>query len=75
MLITSTGYVFVTMQDNIQIHLKAGKGPIFVRTCDIGTGDATAEKSGCFLTLEESRIKTNTLHTGNAKQKTVFRGF
>lgn len=51
------------MQDSIQVHLKAGKGPITVLTCDIGAG----EKSGCFLTLEESRIRTAALHTGNNK--------
>ncbi|KAF1376976.1 hypothetical protein PFLUV_G00217090 [Perca fluviatilis] len=50
-------------EDNIQIHLKGGKGPITVMTCDIGTGGAAVEKSSCFLTLEESRIKTATLHT------------
>lgn len=50
-------------EDSIQVHLKGGKGPIAVLTCDVGTGDATAEKSGCFLTLEESRIATGALHT------------
>lgn len=50
-------------QDNIQVHLKAGRGPIVVLTCDIG--DATGEMSSCFLPLEESRIKTMTLHTGD----------
>lgn len=55
------------MQDSIQIHLKGGKGPIVVWTCDIGTGDK-GEKSGGgdgFVALEESRIKTTTLQTGN----------
>lgn len=50
-------------EDSIQVHLKGGKGPIMMMTCDIGTGEAvTEEMSGCFLTLEESRIKTTTLH-------------
>ncbi|XP_044024993.1 transcription factor E2F1-like isoform X4 [Siniperca chuatsi] len=50
-------------EDSIQIHLKGGKGPIMVLTCDIGAGDVTGEKNGCFLTLEESRIETASLHT------------
>ncbi|TMS12187.1 Transcription factor E2F6 [Larimichthys crocea] len=49
-------------RDNIQIHLKAGK-PITVLSCDVGMEDTTGETSDCFLTLEESRIKTATLHT------------
>uniref|UniRef100_A0A3Q4GNW1 E2F transcription factor 6 n=1 Tax=Neolamprologus brichardi TaxID=32507 RepID=A0A3Q4GNW1_NEOBR len=49
-------------EDSIQVHLKGGKGPIMMMTCDIGTGEAvTEEMSGCFVTLEESRIKTTTL--------------
>ncbi|XP_039981872.1 transcription factor E2F6 isoform X2 [Xiphias gladius] len=52
-------------EDRIQAHLKGGVGPILVVTCDIGTGDdVTGEQSGCFVTLEESRIKTASLHTG-----------
>ncbi|XP_032398649.1 transcription factor E2F6 [Etheostoma spectabile] len=58
-------------EDNIQIHLKGGKGPIMVTTCDIKTADATAEKSGCFLTLEESRIKTATLHTESSSPQSA----
>ncbi|XP_040016961.2 transcription factor E2F6 [Gasterosteus aculeatus] len=42
-------------EDNIQVHLKGGRGPITVLTCDIDTSSA---ESRCFLTLEESRIKT-----------------
>lgn len=57
------------MQDSIQIHLKAGRGPITVVTCEVGSGDAATsdpeDRSGSFLTLEESRIRTATLHTGN----------
>lgn len=50
-------------EDSIQVHLKGGKGAITMMTCDIGTGEAvTEETSGCFVTLEESRIKTTTLH-------------
>lgn len=52
------------VQESIQVHLKGGKGPITVWTCDIGTRDVTEEKSSCFLTLEESRIKTAVLHRG-----------
>ncbi|XP_031163746.1 transcription factor E2F6 [Sander lucioperca] len=58
-------------EDNIQIHLKGGKGPIMVMTCDIGTGDTTAEKSSCFSTLEESRIKTATLHTESSSPQSA----
>ncbi|KAG7235295.1 hypothetical protein INR49_002785 [Caranx melampygus] len=55
-------------EDNIQINLKAGKGPIMVVTCEVGSGDAVASatgetKGGFFVTLEESRIKTTALHT------------
>ncbi|XP_071323545.1 transcription factor E2F3 [Trachinotus anak] len=55
-------------EDSIQVNLKAGKGPIMVVTCEVGSGDAmTSEpgevRSGFFLTLEESQIKTTTLHT------------
>lgn len=39
-------------------------------TCDIGTGEAvTEEMSGCFVTLEESRVKTTTLHRGKRKKQ------
>ncbi|XP_056150864.1 transcription factor E2F6 [Lampris incognitus] len=55
-------------EDSIQIHLKAGKGPIKVMTCDMGcpqevlpTNDG--EKAGCFATPEESRIKTAPLES------------
>lgn len=51
----------VLCQDSIQVHLKAEQGPIVVLTCDIGTGEETYS---CFFTLEESRIKTSELHTG-----------
>uniref|UniRef100_H3CZF0 THAP-type domain-containing protein n=1 Tax=Tetraodon nigroviridis TaxID=99883 RepID=H3CZF0_TETNG len=47
-------------EDSIQVHLKAEQGPILVLTCDIGGGEETY---GCFLALEESRIKTAELHT------------
>ncbi|XP_019727129.1 transcription factor E2F6 [Hippocampus comes] len=52
-------------QDNIKVHLKGGNGPIMVMTCDLGTGDVPVkeEMSGCFMTLEESRIQIQTLHT------------
>lgn len=57
------------MQDSIQVHLKAGKGPIVVMACEVGSGDAVTsdpgERSGFFLTLEESRIRTSALRTGN----------
>ncbi|XP_035534660.1 transcription factor E2F6 isoform X2 [Morone saxatilis] len=58
-------------EDSIQIHLKGAKGPIIVVTCDIGTGDATGEKNSCFLTLEESRIKTATLHTESSSPQSA----
>lgn len=48
-------------QDSIQVHLKAEQGPILVLTCDLGTGQETYS---CFLTLEESRIRTAELHSG-----------
>uniref|UniRef100_A0A3B4TA49 E2F transcription factor 6 n=1 Tax=Seriola dumerili TaxID=41447 RepID=A0A3B4TA49_SERDU len=63
-------------EESIQVNLKAGKGPIMVVTCEVGSGDAATSdpgetRSGFFLTLEESRIRTNTLHTG----KNHFVGF
>lgn len=48
-------------QDSIQVHLKAERGPVVVLTCDVGTGE---DDNSCFLTLEESRIRTTELHTG-----------
>ncbi|GAA6231659.1 transcription factor E2F6-like [Lates japonicus] len=55
-------------EDSIQVHLKAGKGPIMVLTCEVGSGDATTSDpgetgGGFFLSMEESRIKTTTLHS------------
>lgn len=54
-------------EDNIQMHLKGGKGPIKVLTCEVdepeipqGSGSTPA---GAFVTLGESRIKTMHLHT------------
>ncbi|XP_054474065.1 transcription factor E2F2 isoform X2 [Anoplopoma fimbria] len=60
-------------EDNIQVHLKGGRGPITVLTCDIDTGGGvTAERSSCFLTLEESRIETAALLTeSNSPQSAV----
>nr|XP_033504423.1 transcription factor E2F2-like [Epinephelus lanceolatus] len=48
-------------EDHIQMHLKAGRTPITVLTCELGS----AERSGSFLTLEESRVRTTTLCTGS----------
>ncbi|XP_057678411.1 transcription factor E2F6 isoform X2 [Corythoichthys intestinalis] len=50
-------------QDNIKMHLRGGKGPIAVMTCDLGTGGVPVkeEMSGCFMTLDQSRIQTQTL--------------
>ncbi|XP_044024086.1 uncharacterized protein LOC122862640 [Siniperca chuatsi] len=54
-------------EDSIQVHLKAGRGPIMVVTCEVGSGHTTTsdpgKRSGFFLTLEESRIGATTLHT------------
>ncbi|XP_039980366.1 transcription factor E2F3-like [Xiphias gladius] len=55
-------------EDSIQVHLKAGKGPIMVVTCEVESGDAVTSDPGetgrgFFLTLEESRIRTTALHT------------
>ncbi|XP_034534484.1 transcription factor E2F3 isoform X3 [Notolabrus celidotus] len=50
-------------EDWIQVHLKSGSGPVTVLTCDPGSEDgAAAERSGCFLPLEESQINTSALH-------------
>lgn len=56
--------VSLLMQDSIQLHLKAGTGPIMVMTSDIGTIEPPGQKNGCFLTLEESRIDTTEHHKG-----------
>ncbi|XP_029351640.1 transcription factor E2F6 [Echeneis naucrates] len=55
-------------EDSIQVNLKAGKGPIMVVTCEVGsegavTSDPGESRRGFFLTLDESRIRTTTLHT------------
>lgn len=58
-------FVCVLTQDNIQISLKAGKGPIMVVTCEVGSGATGETKGGFFKPLEESRIKIKTtLPTG-----------
>lgn len=57
-------------EESIQVHLKGEKGPIMVLTCDIGTGDVMGERS-CFSTLEESRIKTTTLHTESSSPQSA----
>lgn len=59
-------------EDCIQVHLKGERGPIMVLTCDIGAGDVSGEKSSCFLTLEESRIKTTTLHTDSSSRQSAM---
>ncbi|CAB1440506.1 unnamed protein product [Pleuronectes platessa] len=54
-------------EDNIQVHLKAGKGPITVVTREMDSVDALTSDpgrtgSGFFLTLEESRVRTSALY-------------
>lgn len=48
-------------EDSIQVHLKAGRGPIMVMSCEVGSGDAVTsdpgETSSSFTSLEESRIR------------------
>lgn len=53
-------------EDNIQIHLKAEKGPIAVVTCEVLPYAATLEHSS-FLPLEQSRIRTSALHTESSQ--------
>ncbi|XP_068565234.1 transcription factor E2F3-like isoform X2 [Cebidichthys violaceus] len=48
-------------EDSIQVHLKGGRGPIVVLTCEMGSGDP-----GFFQPLEESRVRTTTLLTGQS---------
>ncbi|XP_075968246.1 transcription factor E2F6-like [Anarhichas minor] len=48
-------------EESIQVHLKGGRGPIVVLTCEMGSGDP-----GFFQTLEESRVRTTTLLTGQS---------
>ncbi|XP_034436584.1 transcription factor E2F2-like [Hippoglossus hippoglossus] len=55
-------------EDSIQVHLKAGKGPITVVTREMGSLDAMTSDpgrtgSGFFLMLEESRVRTSSLNT------------
>ncbi|KAM6954369.1 transcription factor E2F6 [Aplochiton taeniatus] len=59
-------------EDSIQIHLKAGKCPITVVMCEMGIpGDSQGPEShdamGCFVTLEDSRIKTAPLQTDDVE--------
>ncbi|XP_028252690.1 transcription factor E2F3-like isoform X2 [Parambassis ranga] len=54
-------------EDSIQVHVKAVNGPIMVMTCEVGSDKAVtcdpAQRSSCFVRLEESRIRTGTLPT------------
>ncbi|XP_041716836.1 transcription factor E2F6 [Coregonus clupeaformis] len=65
-------------EDGIQIHLKGGRGPIKVLTCEMDGPPRDTQGSGKtsgFLSLEESRIKTMLLHTGaSASQNAVQSG-
>lgn len=65
-------------EDDIQIHLKGGRGPIKVLTCEMDGPQRATQGSGKttgFLSLEESRIKTMLLHTGaSASQNAVQSG-
>ncbi|XP_029966065.1 transcription factor E2F6 isoform X2 [Salarias fasciatus] len=54
-------------EDSIQMLLKGEKGPISVRTCDVDGGVT----SGCFVTLEESRIHTSPLHTESSNTQSA----
>ncbi|KAM4632852.1 transcription factor E2F6 [Polymixia lowei] len=63
-------------EDSIQMHLKGGKGPIKVMMCEMGgPGEAplpeTGDQTGCFITLEESRINTSPLTESSAPQSAV----
>ncbi|AWP20491.1 putative transcription factor E2F6-like [Scophthalmus maximus] len=61
-------------EDRVQVHLKSGRGPVVVVTCEVGSGDAVTADPGkkgrgsFFLTLEESRVRTTTLHSGEVKE-------
>nr|QFZ93598.1 transcription factor E2F6 [Larimichthys crocea] len=56
-------------EDIIQIHLKAGRAPIMVVACEVGSGDGVTsdpgQKSSFFSSLDKSRIRTTALHTGD----------
>ncbi|XP_068609958.1 transcription factor E2F6 [Brachionichthys hirsutus] len=55
----------VPSEDRVQIHLKAGRGSVTVWTCDVEpSGSGSGSGSGSFLALEESRVRTATLHSG-----------
>ncbi|XP_028996214.2 transcription factor E2F6 isoform X2 [Betta splendens] len=56
-------------ETSIQVHLKAGKGPIKVLMSDMISRHVYREKNSCFVSLEESRIKTSTLHTESASSQ------
>ncbi|KAG7466660.1 transcription factor E2F6-like [Solea senegalensis] len=68
--VDSSAYPFtptLRSKDSVQIHLKAGRGPIMIMTCEVGSGEAVTfdpgqTGSGFFLTLEESRVRTTSLH-------------
>jgi len=53
------------------VHLKGGRGPITVLTYDI-VAEGDPEKKKSFLTLEESRIATAVLLTGNHDDTPVW---
>ncbi|CAB1342733.1 unnamed protein product, partial [Coregonus sp. 'balchen'] len=66
------------LENGIQIHLKGGRGPIKVLTCEMGGPPRDTQGSGKtmdFLALEESRIKAMLLQTGtSASQNAVQSG-
>ncbi|KAL2082543.1 hypothetical protein ACEWY4_022361 [Coilia grayii] len=54
-------------EDGIHMHLKGTRGPIHVLTCEMAAptqGLDSCDKPAGFLTLEESRIRTAPLKTG-----------
>ncbi|XP_023263369.1 transcription factor E2F6-like [Seriola lalandi dorsalis] len=59
--------ILAPKQDSIRVHMKGGVGPIAVLTCEVATG----EKSDSFVTLEESRITTEELHTGSSSPQSA----
>nr|XP_046229546.1 transcription factor E2F1-like [Scatophagus argus] len=51
-------------EDSVQVHLKAGRGPIMVVTCEVGSACTVTSDPAFFLSLEKSRIRTTALQTG-----------
>lgn len=66
--------VCVSMQDNMQLYLKAKKYPIMTGVCEVRSDETVTSdpKRVRFSTLEESRVRTGELFTGSRYKLFLF---